>query len=141
MKILAAAILVLLAIPAHAADYRDCREFYVYPTASVIAPAKPDKRPWDNDSGPDVQVYAKPAGRSDLRFTSISRKAQDAKSIIGWSPVWPAESEGGVWLPIRIGDSLSLSMVDRDVLSDDSIGAASFEIPKNLASVGLAFSR
>lgn len=128
----------MLSAPALAADYRDCKELFVAPL-EVIAPAtKSGGQPWDEGSAADPQLNAVPAERADVPVTIIGPKLQDTSSP-RWNSIFVEAGQAGAWLPVRVGDRLSVALVDRDAFADDMMARYSVEVPKELATQGVAF--
>lgn len=121
------------------ADYRDCKDLFFGAVSYEASPTKSDGFLWDADAHgfPDVELTIKPSGRNDLLPAVVGPKMQDAITGL-WGPVRPPSGAAAVgsWLPVRIGDEVSIQLTDRDALSSDIIYRDRFEIPKSLADSG-----
>lgn len=138
-SILGAVVAIVVVAPtgARAADFRDCRELFVTPLAAKTPEKKPNGAPWDNGSPMDPSLTAAPKDRPD-RAAVVGPKQQDSDNP-KWSSFLVQEGQPGAWLPIRVGDPVVFFLTDRDALADDSIDSFEVEVPKFLATTGVAF--
>lgn len=132
-------VLLLVATVAAAQDFRDCTEMYVYAVHARIAPKKPSGLPWDEGSSADPKLLVKPAARTDLSWSTLGYKVQDAAGDVHWNPAQPSEAKG-TWLPLRTGDALAVSLLDADMMADDKILGLTVTVPRALPESGAWFS-
>ncbi|RKI45487.1 hypothetical protein D7Y27_10350 [Corallococcus sp. AB004] len=132
-------VLMSVSVPAFAADYRDCKELFVSPLEAVVPATKPGGAPWDEGSAADPELTAVPAERKDVLPAIIGPKLQDTASP-RWNSLFVEPGQTGAWLPVRVGDTLKLRLIERDALSDDLMGQYTVEVPKELSSNGVAFA-
>ncbi|WP_160174458.1 hypothetical protein [Archangium violaceum] len=129
---------VLLSTPVLAADYRDCKELFVSPMEVIAPETKSTGAAWDNGSHADPELMARPAERNDVPSVTIGPKLEDTPKP-RWNSIFVDETSTGAWLPVRVGDSVRLSLVDRDAMSDDLMAQYTVEVPKQLATNGVTF--
>ncbi|MEN9797711.1 MAG: hypothetical protein RL653_1407 [Pseudomonadota bacterium] len=129
---------LLIGTSAHAQDFRDCTELYVYAVSARMAPTKPSGLAWDEGSSADPRLSARPSARTDLPWTVLGAKLQDAPPDVHWNPAQPSEAVG-TWMPLRVGDELSVALEDVDLLASDMALGAKASIPKDLGREGAWF--